>query len=171
MKTIAFSIQKGGTGISTIAGNVGWISAQSGIKTLLVDGDPQGSLSSWLITDQPKWELADVLQERVGLAGAVHPLTKKLDIVPTFGIGGGLKTFAENGLEGCPRCLEELKDSALNLDYKMLIFDASPGLGRLERMFMLAADEIITPLSCEYFGLDALEILGEPIKQTMTRFG
>jgi chromosome partitioning protein len=72
MRTIAFGLQKGGVGKTSIAGNVAALASRRG-KVLLIDGDPQGSASSWLLTAPAKWELADVLQGKATLGEAVVP--------------------------------------------------------------------------------------------------
>ena len=60
-KTIAFHLQKGGVGKTTISGTLACQSALDGYRTLAIDCDPQGNLSSWFLSEPPKYELADVL--------------------------------------------------------------------------------------------------------------
>jgi len=169
MKSVCFVNQKGGVGKTSLAGNVAWLAARDR-KTLLVDGDPQGSISSWLLRDrQPQHELADVLQEKVGLGSAIMQLTPSLGLVPTFGIGGTLKDFAERSLEDWPHCFDDLKEATTNLGYRFTVFDVSPGLGRLERMIMSASDELVLPLSPEFFSWDGLEIFSDFLKETRRR--
>jgi chromosome partitioning protein len=60
VKSIAFHIEKGGTGKTTMAGNVGYELAHHG-KTLMFDADPQASLTSWFVTDDLEHDLSDVL--------------------------------------------------------------------------------------------------------------
>ena len=60
-KTIAFHLQKGGVGKTTISGTLACQSALDGYKTLLIDVDPQGNASSWFLKKTPKYELADVV--------------------------------------------------------------------------------------------------------------
>ncbi len=168
MKTICFANQKGGVGKTSLAGNVAWLAAKSR-PTLIVDGDPQGSVSSWLSADPLTFELADVLQERAGLKDAVRQLAPNLSLLGTFGVGGELKSFAERSLENWPRCFEDLKEAATGLGYQFIVFDVSPGLGRLERMIMLASDEVVLPLTPEYFSIDGLEIFKTFLDETRKR--
>jgi chromosome partitioning protein len=168
LKTVCFVNQKGGVGKTSLAGNVAWLASQDR-KTLIVDGDPQGSISSWLATEALRYELADVLQERIGLREAARELSPTLALLGTFGIGGELKNFSERSLESWPRCFEDLKEAAAGAGFELVVFDVSPGLGRLERMIMLACDELVLPLTPEYFAVDGLQIFKDFLEETRKR--
>lgn len=158
-KSISFHLQKGGVGKTTISGTLACQSALDGIDTLLIDCDPQGNTSSWFLTEVPKYELADVLQGRCFSNDAIVnvPQIPHLFILPTFGIGGSLKNYSETKLNEEPFVFQDLI-ADLSGTYKRIIFDLSPGLGRLEKSVIIASDEIITPLTPEVFSLDGLEI-------------
>ncbi len=158
-KTIAFHLQKGGVGKTTISGTLACQSAIGGHNTLIIDCDPQGNLSSWFLMQPPKFELSDVLQGRCFIGDAIvkAPGLENLSILPTFGIGGTLKNYSETKLAEEPFVIQDLvKD--VSEDYDHIILDLSPGLGRLERSALIASDEIITPMTPEVFSLDGLEI-------------
>ncbi len=157
MKTIAFSIQKGGVGKTTLSGSVGFI-AGCKVKTLLVDADPQGSLSSWLLTEPLQVELADVLQGQAKLKDAIVKISDKLYLLGTFGIGGGLLQYSQEGLERDPFVFQELRQQVGRLGFKLMIFDTHPGTTRLERCVLLGSEEVITPLTPEYLSLDGVQI-------------
>ena len=97
-KTIAFHLQKGGVGKTTISGTLACQSALDGCKTLVIDCDPQGNLSSWFLKNAPKYELSDVLQGKCYVRDAILPSADvdNLYILPTFGIGGTLKNYSES---------------------------------------------------------------------------
>ena len=160
-KAIAFHLQKGGVGKTTVSGTLACQSALGGKNTLLIDCDPQGNLSSWFLDDSysPKLELADVLQGKCYSGEAVLKINKldNLSILPTFGIGGSLKNYSETKLSDEPFVIQDLVKE-LSASYDHIILDLSPGLGRLERASLIAADEIITPMTPEVFSLDGLEI-------------
>jgi MinD-like ATPase involved in chromosome partitioning or flagellar assembly len=71
MKSIAFHIQKGGTGKSGCGGNVAAGLACMGCKTILVDCDQQGNSSSWFLTAPIDSDLADALNGDVSFDKAV----------------------------------------------------------------------------------------------------
>ena len=158
-KAIAFHLQKGGVGKTTVSGTIGCQSAMNGRKTLLIDCDPQGNLSSWFLDSTPRYELADVLQGKCYVDEAIVSLAsiENLYILPTFGIGGTLKNYSETKLADEPFVIQDLiKDISDKFDH--IILDLSPGLGRLERAALIASNEIITPMTPEVFSLDGLEI-------------
>ena len=158
-KTVAFHLQKGGVGKTTISGTLACQSALNGKKTLIVDCDPQGNVSSWFLQDAPRYELADVLQGRCFVNDAIvqAPGIENLHILPTFGIGGTLKTYSETKLSEEPFVIQDLVKEVAE-DYDHVVMDLSPGLGMLERYALIASDEVVTPMTSEVFSLDGLEI-------------
>ena len=151
-KTVAFHLQKGGVGKTTISGTLACQSALDGKKTLIVDCDPQGNVSSWFLQSAPKFELADVLQGKCFVADAIvkAPGIENLFILPTFGIGGSLKSYSETKLSEEPFVIQDLINQVAE-DYDHIIMDLSPGLGMLERYALIASDEVITPMTSEVF--------------------
>jgi chromosome partitioning protein len=168
LKTIAVSLQKGGTGKTSLAVSiaaelalhVSKTHAQTGgAKTLLIDCDPQGSSSSWLAPENLTAELADVLNKTVALKDAVVDTAfMALSILPSAGLGGSLKVFAETQAAQKPYCLKNVMKDIHGLGYAYCVLDLSPGWGALERAAALASDEIITPIMPDIFGIDGLQI-------------
>ena len=158
-KTVAFHLQKGGVGKTTISGTLACQSAMNGHKTLIVDCDPQGNVSSWFLQEPPKYELADVLQGKCYVNDAIVavPCQENLYILPTFGIGGNLKNYSETKLSEEPYVLQDLVQEVSG-DFEHIVLDLSPGLGQLERSALIASNEIVTPMTPEVFSLDGLEI-------------
>lgn len=165
-KSIAFHLQKGGVGKTTISGTLACQSALEGASTLLIDVDPQGNASSWFLKDAPKFELADVIQGKCFPNEAIIQLDQvpNLSLLPTFGIGGTLKNYSETKLAEEPYVIQDLLKE-LSKTYEHIILDLSPGLGRLERSSLIAIDEVITPMTPEVFSLDGLEIFIEELKR------
>lgn len=61
MHCVAFHVAKGGVGKTTLAGNTAYLASKTR-RVVLVDADPQGSATSWLVTTPCACELADVLR-------------------------------------------------------------------------------------------------------------
>ena len=157
MRKVAFYLQKGGVGKTTLAGNIAY-AASSARRTILIDADPQGNSTSWLLRDPPEHELADVLAEKVTVQSAIVEISEKLSILPTFTIGGELQSFADWKIGSQPFIFDDLCETLAASGYELAIFDLSPGLRLLEKYVILAMDEVITPVTPEYFSLDGIEI-------------
>jgi cellulose biosynthesis protein BcsQ len=158
MKKICFHIQKGGVGKTSVSGTVAFSLARQGKKTVFVDCDPQGNASSWYCGDIIEYDIADVLARRVSLRDTVKPITENLSMVPVVAIGGGLKEWAETKLPQNPKAFEFLAADLEALGFEYAVFDCSPSFSQLERAVIAVADEVINPLSPEYFSVDGIEI-------------
>jgi chromosome partitioning protein len=159
MKTIAVTLQKGGTGKTSLAVSIAAELAQSAGSTLIIDCDPQGSASSWLATDSLSAELADVLTKQAVLKDTIIGTPwEHLSILPSAGLGGTLKVFAETQAAQKPYCMTHLLKDASALGFAYCVCDLSPGWGALERACALATDELITPIMPDIFGIDGLHI-------------
>jgi chromosome partitioning protein len=164
MKSIAIWTQKGGTGKTTTAGNLAFSFAKKGARVLLFDADPQGNLSSWLHPDTFEFELSDVLQGNVDLSAAIVSIRENIDLVPSFAIGGGLKTWAETALPSKPFAFLNLVENVASLGYDRVLFDLSPGASILERSIVAAVDEALPVVRPEVFAVDGLETFDDTIK-------
>lgn len=163
MKKIAFHIQKGGVGKTTLAGNAAFSCSQIR-KTIIVDADPQGNVTSWLLKEAPQHELADVLTGSVKLEDAIVGVAENFYVLPSFGIGGSLQAFADFKMIQQPFIFDDLCKDIQALGFRIAIFDLSPGMRILEKYVILAMDEVITPLTPEFFSLDGIEIFNAELK-------
>ncbi|MDR1231995.1 MAG: AAA family ATPase [Spirochaetaceae bacterium] len=161
MKTIAIGLQKGGTGKTTLAVTLAAELAGYG-KTLLIDADPQGNASAWVGPDSLSAELAGVLFERYPLEQAITGTqTSGFDLLPSAGLGGELKMFIETKAPGDPFCMQGLLEKTTARGYRYVVIDLSPAFGTFEREALTAADEVITPIMPDTFGIDGLQIFAE----------
>jgi len=158
MKTIAFHVEKGGTGKTTMSGNMAAVLSSMGKRVLLVDADPQGNLSSWFITTGIKFDLCDVLQGKADLKDSIINIKDGLDIIGTVAIDGELKEWSETTLFQKPYAFPDLLDQVKALNYDYCIFDLSPGISNLEKSILSNVNEVVGVLSAEFFSLDGLEI-------------
>lgn len=171
MKTIAFHLQKGGIGKTTLSGTLAADASYKG-KTILIDCDPQGNASSWYLNDL-KYELADVLTGKIIVTDTiVRDVLPNFDILPTFGLDGGLKLYGETKLNDEPFIFCDLFDDLKKLGYDYVVADLSPGMGRLEKAVLIACDNVVTPMTPEFFSLDGISIFANELaklKKAMRR--
>ena len=158
MKTIAFHIEKGGVGKTTTAVNMAFELARYG-KTLLVDADPQGNATGWLVDEPMAHDLCDVLDGRADLSQTIKEVRPNISVLPVFAIGGNLKEWSETALlSKKPMAFQRLLKDIKNTDYEYVIFDMSPGISTLEKKILTEVDEVIGVMRAESFSFDGLEI-------------
>ena len=163
MKSIAFHIEKGGTGKTTMAGNVGFELAYHG-KTLLIDGDPQGNLTSWYHPEAISYDLADVLQQKAQLSDAIIEIRPRLFLLPTIAIGGELKTWADHNAGVASDAIGYLLDDAATGGFRTVVFDLGPGISDFERSILARMQEVVGVTSAEYFSADGIEIFEHELR-------
>lgn len=162
MKSVAFHIEKGGSGKTTMCGNVA-AELASREKVLMIDGDPQGNLSSWYLVDDFAYDLADVLQGKASVEAATIQVRDNLWILPTAPIGGELKAWSETALFQKPFAFHDLISKLHRFD--IVLFDLGPGISNLEKSILAVMDEVVGVLAAEYFSADGLEIFEHEIEQ------
>ena len=156
-RIIAIANQKGGVGKTTTAVNLGAALAESGLRVLVVDLDPQGNASTGLGINprDVNSSIYDVLMHDTPALDAVEPTSlKNLFVIPaTLDLAG-----AE--IELVPAFSRELKlKRALEVvrtEYDVVLIDCPPSLGLLTVNGLAAADDVIVPIQCEYYALEGL---------------
>lgn len=158
-KILAFANQKGGVGKTTSAINVAASLGYLGKEVLLVDLDPQGNCTSGVGIDKDRVTLSsyEVLLEGARLEEAAQKTRfKGLSCVPaTMNLAG-----AEIGLSSVSARESVLKNALKEAKgYDYVIMDCPPSLGLLTLNGLVAAEEVIVPMQCEYFALEGLSQL------------
>lgn len=169
MRSIAFSVQKGGTGKTTTAVNVAYGLSKRGKKVCLVDCDPQGNASTNYLTETTKYELADILKEKIFTKEAVTQIRENLYIIPTFSIGGDLRGYSKTTASEEPLVFQDLAEELGKLGFDYAIYDLSPAFGALESAVLNGVDEVITPILAEPFSLDGIEIFAAELERLKKR--
>ena len=144
----AIANQKGGVGKTTTTQSVAIAMAELGRAVLVVDGDPQGSLTFSLGLDPDDLDptLNDVVAGRASLVDTVLQ-TEHVDLVPAnIDLAGAeITLLSRTGREYLMRGeLAELIDS-----YDDILIDCSPSLGVLTINALTAADRVIVPVQAE----------------------
>jgi chromosome partitioning protein len=167
--------QKGGVGKTTTAINLGANLALEGKKVLLIDMDPQGNLSSgvgyekardenWQDNSESKYpSIYDVLTEEKPISEVfVSTDIENLFLVPAHLSLAGAEVEMVNALSRESILRSSLKDFNENFDY--VFIDCPPSLGLLTINALVAANQIIVPIQCEYFALEGLGQLVDTIR-------
>ena len=156
-KVIAIFNQKGGVGKTTSTINLGASLAELGRRVLLVDFDPQGGLSLGLGVNAHSLPLEQTVYYALMTPTAdIDQIVLKssvagLDFLPANRDLGTAETTlgAEiGGQQYLKRALAPLKEF-----YDVILIDCQPTMGQLTINALVASDEVIVPLQCEYFAL------------------
>ena len=147
-RTFAFANQKGGVAKTTSAISLGSALAEEGYRVLMIDLDPQGSLTFSLGIDPDRVEVSmhDVLLGRIPLKKVILG-ADDLDIAPSNIDLAGAEVYllTKTGREYELRtALEDL-----DIDYDMVLIDCPPSLGILTINGLTAASEVIIPFQCD----------------------
>ena len=156
MRTVAFHVAKGGVGKTTLAGNTAYLASRHQ-TVALIDADPQGSITSWLVPSGYQHELADVAAGDVSVADALVEVSPGLLILPTRGLAGGLKKFSETTLFQRPIVFDRLRRELTDLGIDLVVYDLSPGMSQLERCVLMSCDEVVLPSLAEFFSVDGVD--------------
>ncbi len=159
MKIVAIANQKGGVGKTTTSINLSTcIATRNRERVLLIDLDPQANATSGLgFTPSAGTSLYDVLTGGASLVSRVLPTRfDHLSIVPADMELAGAEVElaqADDHLTRLREVLSQLRGAAV---YDYVFIDCPPSLGVLMTSALAAADELLIPLQCEFFGLEGL---------------
>lgn len=162
---ISIANQKGGTAKTTTCENLGIGLAMEGKRVLLVDVDPQGSLTIALGNQQPdsmEPTLADFLERVIGdepiLPGEGilrHP--EGVDLMPGNILLSGLEASLVNVMSRETVLKQYLETVKSQYDY--ILLDGSPSLGMLTINMLAASDSVLVPVQAQYLSAKGLEQL------------
>jgi chromosome partitioning protein len=156
-RVIAVVNRKGGSAKTVTCFNLAGALAESGQRVLVIDLDPQGSLSKGLAL-----QAGDPLLSAVLLRGGegFDALIQETRIPNLYAIPADRELNAiESGLREIPgrelrlrRCLSK----SLSREFDTILVDCPPSLGSLTQNALVAAGEVLIPVDCGSYGRDAL---------------
>lgn len=166
-KAKIFSVvnQKGGVGKTTTAVNIAASFALSGIKTLLIDIDPQGNASTGLgiAMENRSNTIYDVMINGLPMREAiVSTQIKNLDLISsTVDLSASEIELVE--VKNREFVLKNALFYAIN-EYDCVIIDCPPSLGLLTVNALCASELVLIPMQCEFFALEGLSHLLTSLK-------
>ena len=170
--TVAIANQKGGVGKTTTAVNLAASLAIAERRTLLLDADPQGNATSGLGIAKHELEISlyDVMVEDRPAREVVLPVAglPHLSVLPATQdlVGAELQLVERSARESALRRVLEQVES----DYDYIVIDCPPSLGLLTLNVLAAANAVLIPIQCEYYGLEGISQLLNTIRLVQQNF-
>ncbi len=161
--TVAVANAKGGVGKTSIVANLAGRLAQSGLRVLAIDLDPQGNLAH----DLGYLDRTDLGRHLLGvLRGTSAPMTIH-DVRPRLDVWCGGPRLAHSVGALIPQTANPLVDALAGVAerYDVVVVDCPPSLGPLIDAALLTADELIVPIRADHASLHGLEMIGDKFRE------
>lgn len=174
-RTIAVTNEKGGSGKTTTAVNLGAALAERGRRVLVVDLDPQASATAWLGGAGDGPTIRDVLTRRVSLADAARESSAPgVLLVPSVrdlaNVEGELRASSAAAAtmhQRFGRALEALPDDVVDV----VLVDCPPALGFLTLSALLGCRELVVPVEARSMALQGLSNLATTLAELRDDLG
>ncbi len=173
MRVIAVANQKGGVGKTTTAFALGAALAERGQRVLLIDFDPQGSLTAAAgLGAAPEENVATLLtrclahrDRPVDLASYTKNLAPSLDMLPTTIDLAEVEHKLQRVAHGGDVLASALKASNAGDRYDAVVVDCSPSLSQLTVDALTAATDVVIPMPPEFLAIHGLTLLLNTIRK------
>jgi chromosome partitioning protein len=169
---VAIANQKGGVGKTTTAVNLAASLAIAERRTLLLDADPQGNATSGvgIVKHELQLSLYDAMVEGRPPREVILPVPAlpHLTVLPATQdlVGAELQLVDRANREAALRHVVE----AIEGDYDYIVVDCPPSLGLLTLNVLAAANTVLIPIQCEYYGLEGISQLLNTVRLVQQNF-
>ncbi|MFF4198197.1 ParA family protein [Nonomuraea sp. NPDC001831] len=157
-RVIAVANQKGGVGKTTTSVNIAAALSMHGQRVLVVDLDPQGNASTALATEH-RGDVPDVYQVLVDDLPMVE-IVKQVPEMPNLYCAPATIDLAGAEIELVSLVAREARLrralAAYEAEFDYIVIDCPPSLGLLTVNALVAAEEVMIPIQCEYYALEGL---------------
>lgn len=189
MKTVAFFNNKGGVGKTSLVYHLAWMFAEHGVKTLVVDLDPQANLTSMFLNESRLERLWPDGDHPDTVYGAISPILRGTgdihaphieQISANLGLlpgDLGLSRFEDKLSAAWPNCqlgdesafrtltaFHRLIQSSQDFSADIALIDVGPNLGAINRAALIASDQVCMPLAPDLFSIQGLKNLGPTLR-------
>ena len=174
-KVIAVSNQKGGVGKTVSCVNLGIGLAQEGKKVLLIDGDPQGSLTISLGYEEPdemEYSLATLMMnivndEKMNIEKTILHHKEGVDLIPANIELSTLEVTMGNVMSR-EMIMKEYIDT-IRFRYDYILIDCLPSLGMMTINALVSSDSVLIPVQAAYLPVKGLQQLIKTISMVKKR--
>ena len=157
-RIVTVANQKGGVGKTTTTVNIAAAMALHGLRVLVIDLDPQGNASTALGIDHHADipSVYDLLIEGKSLGDVMVDVAEipGLSCVPATIDLAGAEIELVSLVAREARLRRALAEFAADFDY--VLIDCPPSLGLLTVNALVAGEEVLIPIQCEYYALEGL---------------
>ena len=166
-RTICIANQKGGVGKTTTSINLAVGLAKAGMKTLLIDLDPQCNTTTGL--GQQPIDFQPLLAEKpLSQLGLISPV-ENLELLPGCRSFDEIEKLANLDTERDQRLFDHLVTETKIYDF--VLIDCPPSIGSLTKNALRCSTEVLIPIQCEYFAMEGLTQMIQTIGDLMQASG
>lgn len=157
-RVISFFNHAGGVGKTSAARDIGYVLASEGFEVLLIDGDPQANLTSWLGVEEEVARDQTLYESVVGSEEYRHlPEPLKLhgmSLIPSSLDIASLEPQLVGQIMGVTRLRAAVRNSS---GYDFVLIDCPPSLGQLSALSVIASDYVVVPVATSIKGFQGIE--------------